>query len=251
MAAATGCGGPPSPDWNGTWQLNPAKSDLPGPTITVSITPDGVYNSASAGGDVSFRCDGNENALGTGSGPFTFHCTQKSSSDMEITIFRNGSKSRSNHWELSPDEKVLTIKSAIFQADGSVKSKESTYTRISGSTGFAGGWRTENPFESTPSIWQISLDTHGLHYSFPEQDQHVDAVLDGRDAAVRAPASETGVSIALKGRGPRDIDLTKKRNGQVISVGYWRISADGRSLTYSYWIPTSPNQKVVLVYDKQ
>jgi hypothetical protein len=251
MVAATACGGPPSPDWNGTWQLNPAKSDLPGPTMIISITPDGVYNTASAKGDVSFRCDGNENALGTGSpsGPFTFYCTQKNRSDLEVTIFRNGSKSHTQRLELSPDEKVLTIKT--FQADGSVKPKESTYTRTSGSTGFAGGWRSENPFQTTPSIWQTSVDSHGLHWSFPQEDQHGDAVLDGSDAVVRAPNSKTGVSIALKGRGPRQIDVTKKRNGQVVSVGYYRISADGRSLTFSYWVPASPNQKVVLVYDKQ
>jgi hypothetical protein len=249
MAAATACGGPPSPDWNGTWQLNPAKSDLPGPTIIISITPDGVYNSASSGGDVSFRCDGKENALGTGtvSGPVTFYCTQKSSSDLEVSIFKNGSKSHTQRLELSPDEKVLTIKT--FQADGSVKSK--TYTRTSGSTGFAGAWRSENPFESTPLTWQISLDGHGLHWSFPEQDQHGDALLDGSDAVLRSPDSTKMTSIALKGRGPREIDLKKKRNGQVVSVGYWRISADGRSLTNSYWAPAWPNQKVVLVYDKQ
>jgi hypothetical protein len=251
MAAATACGGRPSPDWNGTWQLNPAKSDLPGPTIVISITPDGLYNSASSGGDVSFRCDGKENAFGTGtaSGPFTFYCRQESSSDIEVTIFRNGSKSNTQRLELSPDEKVLTIKT--FQADGSVKSKESTYTRTSGSTGFAGGWRNENPFESTPSIWQISLDSHGLHWSFPQQDQHGDAVLDGSNAVLRSPASKKVSSIALKGRGPREIDVTKKRNGELESLGYWRISADGRSLTSSYWVPAWPNQKVVLVYDKQ
>lgn len=251
MVAATACGGLPSPDWNGTWQLNPAKSDLPGPTIIISITPDGVYNTANPGGDVSFRCDGNETALGTGigSGPFTFYCTQKSSSDIELTIFRNGSKSHTQRLELSPDEKVLRIKT--FQADGSVKSKESTYTRTSGSTGFAGGWRNENPFETTPSIWQISVDSHGLHWSLPKQNQHGDAVLDGSDAVLHSPDSKKETSIALKGRSPREIDVTKKRNGEVVSVGYWRISADGRSLTSSYWAPASPNQKALLVYDKQ
>jgi hypothetical protein len=246
VAAATACGGP-SPDWNGTWELNPAKSDVPGPTITVSITPDGVYHDAGAGGTVSFRCDGKGFAMGTE----TAYCTQKSGSNMEISFFRNGSKASTSDWELSPDEKVLTIKSNKIQADGSVKSKEGRYTRTSGSTGLAGGWRSVNPLEGEPTIWQINLDSHGLHYSFPPSEQHVDAVLDGTDATLRGPVIDTGSSIAFKERGPREIDLAKKENGQVVSVGIWRISADGRSLTDSYWVPARPNEKVVLVYDKR
>jgi len=42
-----------------------------------------------------------------------------------------------------------------------------------------------------------------------------------------------------------------KMHGQIVSVGYWRISADGHSLTDSYWVPSSPNEKAVLVYEKQ
>jgi hypothetical protein len=91
---------------------------------------------------------------------------------------------------LSLDGAVLTIKSRKFQADGSVKLKERRYKRTSGSVGFAGGWRNVNPLESTPSIWQISLDGDRMHYSFPQEGEHVDAVLDGTDAAVRGPALE-------------------------------------------------------------
>jgi hypothetical protein len=31
-------------DWNGVWQLDPAKSHIYGPTLRISMSPDGVYH---------------------------------------------------------------------------------------------------------------------------------------------------------------------------------------------------------------
>ena len=42
-----------------------------------------------------------------------------------------------------------------------------------------------------------------------------------------------------------------KQYGKVVNVGNWQISADGRSLKESYWVPSTPNEKAVLVYEKQ
>lgn len=39
--------------------------DIPGPTITISITPDGEYHNASGGGNINFHCDGKGFAVGT------------------------------------------------------------------------------------------------------------------------------------------------------------------------------------------
>jgi hypothetical protein len=35
---------------------------------------------------------------------------------------------------------------------------------------------------------------------------------------------------------------------RVVSVGYLQISADGRSVTESYWVPAAQRKKAVLVY---
>jgi hypothetical protein len=244
---AAGCRGP-SPDWNGTWKLDPAKSDNPGTTFTVSMSPDGVYRSGSGASAANFRCDGKGyKSLEI----FTFFCTQESKSDLEITEFKNGSKARAVHWQLSPDGKMLTVHSTSLQADGSAKSKENRYSRTSGSTGFAGGWRNVNPFEPIASIWQISMDSREMRYSYPEKNEHVEAFIDGTDADIHGPDVLPGASIALLERNPRELGTTFKMNGRVLSVGYFRISADGRTLTDSYWQPNRPGEKAVLVYDKQ
>ncbi len=238
----------PSSDWRGTWKLDPSRSDIPGPTLTVSITPDGMYHNASGGGTLNFGCDGKTYQA---SKTLTAFCTQKNSSDMEITAFKDGSKFFVAHWELSSDGQELTVRGTSFHTDGSKEQKESRYTRVSGSAGFVGGWRNVNPFEGIPSIWRIDLQGSSLHFSYPERGWYADVLLDGRDAAIRGPRISPGATIALKERNPRELSSETKVKGEVANVGYWRISGDGRSLTESYWSPARPNEKAVLVYEKQ
>jgi hypothetical protein len=107
-----------------------------------------------------------------------------------------------------------------------------------------------NPVEAIPSIRKISLQGHTLHQSIPEKGMYIDVTLDGTDAVIHGPLSSGG-SIALKERSPREFSSTMKVHGQIVSVGYWRISADGHSLTDSYWVPSSLNEKAVLVFEKQ
>jgi hypothetical protein len=235
-----------SPDWNGTWKLNPAKGDIPGPSFVVSISPDGTWHNSSVGGaSLNFRCDGKDYQANH---ILTINCTQVNSSDVKLTGFKNGSKLFVGHWELSPDGKALLVKSTNFHADGSVQERETRYTRTSGSVGFVGGWRNVNPVEEAPSIQKITLQGHTLHRYLPANDRHLDVTLDGTDAALGEPPDGT---FALEERGPREFSSTMKLHGQVVSVGYWQISADGHLLTESSWAPSSPDEKTVLVYEKQ
>jgi hypothetical protein len=234
----------PSQDWNGTWKLNPAKSNTAGPSFTISITPDGMYHSGSA----DFRCDGK---VYPAANSFTITCTQKGSSDLEIVDFKNGSKTYTAHWVLSPDGKSLATQSTTIQADGSAKSNEHHYTRLSGSAGFVGGWRNVNPLEGVAAIRQISLRGRALREVFPASGQYTNVLLGGTDAAIHGPGVPAGATIAVVERNPREFSTTTKAKGQIVDVGDWQISADGRSLTVSYWFPARPNEKSVLVYEKQ
>lgn len=107
-----------------------------------------------------------------------------------------------------------------------------------------------NPLEGIPSTRQIVLKGHALHESYPG-GQYADVTLDGADAAVHGPGIAAGSSISLKERSQRMLSLTKKLDGQVHSIGYLQISPDGRSLTESYWSPDRPDEKAMLVYEKQ
>jgi hypothetical protein len=170
---------------------------------------------------------------------------------LELINRKNGIKTLTVQWELSPDGKMLTVKATSLSGDGSTRPWVSQYLRVSGSTGFAGGWRNTNPLVHVPPIWQIRLGNHRLQYAFPGRSQYADVALDGSDATVRGTGTPVGSSIAFKELSPRDLSMTKKLDGQVLSIGYLQITADGRSLTESYWSPERPNEKAVLVYEKQ
>jgi hypothetical protein len=129
--------------------------------------------------------------------------------------------------------------------------ENSHFTRTSGSTGFVGGWRNAEPFEGLASILQTSIRDNALHFSYPEKDIHVDALLNGTSAAVHTSLFPSGATISLSERVPRAFSLTTKLNGQVVYVENWQIAADGRYLTQSSWFASRPNEKYVLVYEKQ
>ena len=66
--------------------------------------------------------------------------------------------------------------------------------------------------------------------------------LDGTDAVIHGPLGSGG-SIALKERSPREFSATMKVHGEIVSVGYWQISADGHSLTVPYWVPAARTKR--------
>jgi hypothetical protein len=237
----------PSPDWNGTWKLSASKSNIPGPSLTVSIDSSGEYHTESGTSTGNFRCNGKEYPAVAN---ITVSCAQGSASALEITLKKNGTKTSTAQWELSRDGKMLTIKSTSVEAGGSPKSKETEYMRISGSTGFAGGWKNTKPFESLPSLMQLTLTDGKMHYAFPEKAQYADPALDGRDTTVYGPGVPSGSTIAFKKQGSLDLLMAKKLNGQILNVGSLRITGDGRTLTETYWRPETPNVKAVLVYER-
>jgi hypothetical protein len=169
---------------------------------------------------------------------------------IDTILKENGTKAGSAHWELSPDQKMLTIKSTLFQPDGSAKSRENVYSRTSASVGFVGGWRNTKRLESRPQLLLLMNDRR-LHIAFPESGQFTDPPLDGSDAAIHGPGVLQGLTMAIRPRGPQEFLTLRKLGGQITNQGSLRLSADGRTLVEEYWRPDRPNEKAVLVYERQ
>jgi hypothetical protein len=53
----------PSPDWNGTWKLNPSKSNFQGAIFTISISADGEYRFDDGGSSITYHCDGKDRPI--------------------------------------------------------------------------------------------------------------------------------------------------------------------------------------------
>ncbi len=176
----------------------------------------------------------------------TISCKLDDSSTMDTTSRENGKIVRADHWQLSLDGLQLTHRSSETQSDGSTKSKLSVFVRISGNTGFAGGWTDPKRLESYP---RLVLEVKGftLHFAFLGSGQYVDTTLDGSDSAMHGPGVPKGSTMATRPNGTYNMLTTQKANGRVINQGFLRLSADGRTLVEEYWSPSRPDEKAVLV----
>jgi len=233
--------------WNGTWKPNASKSSISGPSFVITISPagerhydDGVYS-------YNFRCDGKEYSTRPSR---TVSCLQTSAFAIDTTSKENGVKVATAHWELSPDGKMLTIKEASIQADGSIKPRELVYSRTPGSIGFAGGWNNTKPLELRDNL-VLALNERSFHIAFTESGQYIDLPLDGSDAPMHGPGVRPGLTWGIRPNGPREFSYNRKAGGQIISQGSLRLSADGRTLVEEHWSPRAPNQKSTIVYEKQ
>jgi hypothetical protein len=235
----------PSPDWNGTWKLNPTKSSFQGQILTISISADGEYR-FDENSSHTLRCDGKDRPIGNNR---TRVCVKSGVTVLDITQKENGVKTRITHDEISTDGKVFTTTVSEFRPNGPVTTSQIVFLRLSGSNDFAGQWR-DTSYLQQHSDMTLRLDNQALHIDYPSADQHIDAQLDGVEAAVLGPAPE-GTTLAVRPAGNREFLIVTKRQGKVFSQGSLKLSNDGRIITDSWWNPDRPADKGTLVYDKR
>jgi hypothetical protein len=236
-----------SPDWNGTWKLNPSKSNFQGAIFTVSISADGEYRFDDGGSSVTYHCDGKDRPIEKNR---TRSCVKISATALDLTTKEDGVKTRTNHWELSDDRKVLTSTATEFPLNGPVVVSQVVASRVSGSNDFAGQWRDPSYLQRHADL-TLRLDSQALHISYPGAGQYVDAPLDGVDTAMRGPHAPAGVTYAARLVGRREISTVTKRDGKTLTQGYFELSDDGRVITESWWTPGHPADKSTFVYERK
>ncbi len=245
-AATLGCRAT-SPDWNGTWKLNPSKSDYRRLVVTISISTDGEYRYDDGRSSFTFRCDGNDQSIAKNR---TQTCVEGSATTLDLTQKENGAKTSAYHWELSADGKILTATATAFRQSGPVTTSQVVASRISGSNGFAGQWRDTSYLQRHADMI-LRLDSQTLHLSYPSAGQYVDAPFDGVDTAVQGPHAPEGITYSVRLAGRREIHTLTKRNGKALTQGSLELSDDGRVITDSWWNPARPTDKGVFVYEKE
>jgi hypothetical protein len=237
----------PSPDWNGTWKLNPSKGNFQGSIFTISISPDGEYRYDNGTSSFTFRCDGKDRPIGNNR---TEACVKSGDTVLDRTRKENGTKTNASRSELSAGGKVLTLTATAFRPTGPVVTGQIVASRVSGSNGFAGQWRDPSYLQQHADM-TLSLDTQTLHLGYPSAGQYIDAPLDGVDAAMRGPHAPEGLIDAVRLVRRREISILGKRNGKVVEQVSLELSNDGRIITYSWWNPDRPNDKGIFVYERK
>jgi len=245
VLATQGCRAP-SPDWNGTWKLNLTKSSYLGQVLTISIPADGEYR-FDEGSSHTLRCDGKDRPTGNN---LTLACVKSGVTALDITLKENGAKTRATHDELSIDGKHFTTTVTEFRPSGPVITSQITFSRLSGSYGFAGQWRDTSYLQQHAEM-TLRLDSQTLYIGYPSVGQEIDAPLDGAETAVRGPHVQEGSTFAIQPAGRRGFRTVAKREGKLFSQGTLELSKDGRTIANFWWNPSQPDYKGTLIYDKQ
>ena len=120
-----------SHDWDGTWRLVPSKSQIPGSNFQITLSEGGEYVLDYGAYKDRFRCDGREHQLSSGK---TITCTQTGAFAFDSTARRDGNVMNTARWEVSADQKMLSIKMTAPQSHGPARSKEILYERTAGVT---------------------------------------------------------------------------------------------------------------------
>jgi hypothetical protein len=237
----------PSPDWNGTWKLNPSKSSFRGPIFTISISADGDYRYDDGRSSFTFRCDGKDRPIGKN---LTRACVKASDTALDVTRKENGVKTNAYHWELSSGAKVLTSTATAFSPSGSVIAMQIVASRMSGSNDFAGQWQDTSYLQRHADM-TLGLDSQALHIGYPNAGQYIDAPFNGVYSVDHGPNAPEGMSHTARLVGKREIVALAKRNGKVLIQSSLELSADGRAITESWWNPDQPSNKATFVYEKK
>jgi len=247
LAAVTlGCRAP-APDWNGTWKLNPSKSNFQGTVFKVSISASGEFRVDTGTSSFTFRCDGKYRPVGESR---TEACVKRSTNALDLVRKESGVKTNAYHWELSDGGKVLRSTETVLRPSGPVIGIKIVASRLSGSGGFAGCWRDTGYLQQHATM-TLRLDTQTLRVVYPNGGQYIDAPLNGADAPVCGPHAPGGVTWAIKRTRQREFVVLTKRNGRVLTQGSLQLSNNGKTLTDSWWSPSRPNDKATLVYDRE
>lgn len=245
VAATLGCRAP-SPDWNGIWKVNAAKGSIQGQVLTISISADGEYR-FDEGSSHTIRCDGKDQPIGNNR---TLVCVRSSTTVLDITAKEDGVKTRVTHDELSADGKVFTTTVTEFRPTGPVNRSQLVFSRLSGSDGFAGRWRDANYLQQHADM-TLRLDAHVLHIDYPNVSEHIDAPVNGVEAAVRGPHAPEGTTLSVRPAGSHGFLIVMKHHGEVLSQGSLKLSDDGRVITNVWWKPDRPAAKGTLLYEKR
>ena len=236
--------------WAGTWKLDPARSKFTGDTFSYTRSPDGMmhYTNGSTT-EFAFQPDGKDYP-----GPFggTISVTGKGPSAWTEVDKRNGKVLSTSDYTLSPDGKTLAIHSSGNKPDGSSFSDDVTYTRLSGSKGPEGKWRSTKVNISAPNTWIIAMPSPTeIKWEIPEFKGTLEGKLDGSDIAIAAPEIPKGLTMALKPASSHKLTYVEKVAGKPVMTGYLTLAPDGKSITDTGWDPGKPNEKQLSFFARQ
>jgi hypothetical protein len=231
--------------WDGTWKLNPDKSQLTGSTYSLTQSAN-IYHYKGNGVEFDFACDGKDYPLPGGE---TISC-QETQNVLKSTIKRNGTVVQRIERQLAPNAKMYHMVRDSVRPDGKTTTESVTYTRVGPGNGFLGTWRITAASSDTPDTMVIKTQGDSMHVEHPFFQLAWDGKLDGTPAPLKGETAPQGAMIAEKEESSK-IAGTETMDGKPTLQWEDTLSKDGKSFTRMSWYPDHPDEKQTLVFDKQ
>ena len=235
--------------WNGTWKLNQERSKLTGDTFSISKAKGGKLRYNDGAVTYDFACDGTEYAV---LADRTASCTQISPSSFSIVTKAKGVDYSKTQREISADGKTMTAVTSGTQPDGTPYTETNIYQRLSGKSGLPGTWKNVKSESSSPDVMVINVSgSNAIHWELPGQKESLDGKMDGQPIAVTGPQVPDGLTFTFRKIGESRLTYAVKFKDKTLNEGEQLLSADGRTITDTSWIPAKPTEKEIAFYEKQ
>ena len=193
----------------------------------------GMYDCDSCAPKIMVKADSQDQSVG-GQPYDTISIEVVNPGTIHVVTKKSGKITSDSNRTVSRDGNSLGISSTNYPADGSQAfHAESMWTRVSdgpaGSNKTSGSWRVQYVNEDSAgltSTWKVTGDEVSISTPTGENWQ---AKIGGGESPVKGIYADETVSV--KKLGPRELEITYKRDGKVYVIDQVTVDADGKKMT--------------------
>jgi hypothetical protein len=215
--------------FDGTWVLNQQKSDFTGQTMTIEDAGNGALKFVNPNFSYTVKTDGTKTKTPSGA---TVAIQKHGEGGYHETVWRDGKELSQADWKLSNSDGTLTIRAYGTLPDGEKFENTVTYTRVSGTSGLAGEWKTSSVKLGNPQTYRIKMGPGDqMSWDLPAMKAGWSGKTDGSDVRPTGPTVPETLTLAVTRQGPRTLAMTQKLQGKTVYTGTYTVSDDGKTMT--------------------
>jgi hypothetical protein len=231
----------------GQWKPNLDRSKVSGQTQTIRDLGGNKYEFTLGATTYAIVADGTDQPTPYGS---TMSLKPDGENSWTVVRKKDGRTLAHAQWTITPDGKTWNLHTKGTNVDGSPFDTQATATRVVGGPGLAGTWELQNLKLSAPDLMEISsCDENAVTFIYPANKGKLDLKFDGKEYAGEGPLASKNMSYSGKRLDASTFEVTRKREGKVISRVEYKVSPDGKTLTEINH-NTGQNTPMVLVYER-
>jgi hypothetical protein len=222
--------------FDGTWKINLAESQS-STKPSVYLLQDGTFHCPTCDPPLEIPADGSDHKI-TGEPCYdTVSIKVVDDRTTEEIDKRKGKAVGTTRMTVSLDGNTATVEwTESCNAQGDVGAGKDIMARVAqaprGAHAMSGSWRITKRLNRSENALVATLRLEGNTFSFADPTgQGYTAKLDGTETSVKGVLSGTMVSV--KRIDENTIEETDKRDGKIVEVTRFAVSADGKTMTVS------------------